>query len=140
MLDRSIMQSAVRLLYFDELPSSCMRAIDAADDIRLPIQAASHPEALNEACRTFNPSAVLAVLRPGDELARRVIAAISDAGPQLPILIAGDMDISLDQTIVESAASLGLDIRGTVRLSGSLRDLQLALLCAISRLRGGPIT
>ena len=68
------------------------------------------------------------------------IDQVPHLSPQLPILIAGDMDISLDQTIVESAASLGLDIRGTVRLSGSLRDLQLALLCAISRLRGGPIT
>tara|TARA_R110002110_G_scaffold2756_5_gene13431 strand:+ start:43483 stop:43836 length:354 start_codon:yes stop_codon:yes gene_type:complete len=117
-----------------------MRAIDAADDIHLSIETVSHPEALNEVCRTFNPSAVLAVLSPGDELARRVIAVISAAGPQIPILIAGDTDISLDETIGASAGSLGVDIRGSVRLSGSLRDLQLAQLCAISRLRGGPIT
>lgn len=140
MSGRNYMRSAARLLYFDERPFSCMRAIDAADDIHLPIETVSHPEALNDACRTFNPSAVLAVLRPGDELARQVIAVLSDAGPGLPILIAGDRDISLDKTMGASVASLGADVRGSVRLSGSLRDLQLAQLCAISSLPGGPIT
>jgi len=117
-----------------------MRAIDAADGIHLPIVTVSHPEALNDACRTFNPTAMLAVLRPGDEMARQVIAVISAVGPQLPILIAGDTDISLDETIGASAGSLGVDVRGSVRLNGSLRDLQLAQLCAISRLHGGPTT
>ncbi|MBT4771067.1 MAG: hypothetical protein HOL07_05030 [Rhodospirillaceae bacterium] len=140
MLDRSTKQSAARLLYFDEQPSSCMRAIDAADDMRLPIETVSHPDALNDACRTFKPSAVLAVLHPGDMQARRVIAVISVAGPQLPVLVAGEVDISLDEAIGTDARALDLYVRGSVRLGGSLRDLQLALLCAISRLRGGPIT
>lgn len=139
MLNRSITQSATRLLYFDEQPASCMRAIDAADDIRLPIETVSDPAALKEACRTFRPSALLAVLRPGDMQARRVIAVISVAQPPIPVLVAGEMDISLDATIVADVVSLGLDVRGSVRLGESQRELQLALLCAVAGLRDGPI-
>ncbi|MEP4379281.1 MAG: hypothetical protein ABJ215_10645 [Alphaproteobacteria bacterium] len=116
-----------------------MRAIEAADDIDLSIQTASHPEALYEACRTFGPSAVLAVLRPGDMQALRVVAVISTARPQIPVLIAGDRDISLDGTMGTKVKSLGLDVRGSVRLGASLRDLQLALLCAIAGLGGDHI-
>jgi len=116
-----------------------MRAIDAADDLRLAIQTVSHPAGLNDACLTFKPSAALAVLRPGDAQARRVIAEISLVRPQMPVLVAGNTDISLDETIRAKAVSLGLDVRGSVRLGGSLRDLQLALLCAIAGFQGAPI-
>lgn len=139
MLNLDTGQYAMRLLYFDEQPASCMRAIDAADDIRLPIQTVSHPEALHDACRAFKPSAILAVLRPGDLQALRVLTVISVAGPQMPVLIAGDVDIGLDGTIGKKVKSLDLDVRGSVRIAGSLRDLQLALLCAIARLHDGPI-
>jgi hypothetical protein len=139
MLNLDTRQSAMRLLYFDEQPASCTRAIDAADDIRLPIQTVSHPEALHDACRAFKPSAVLAILRPDDLQALRVFTAISVAGSQIPVLIAGDVDIGLDGTIGKKVKSLDLDVRGSVRIGGSLRDLQFALLCAIARLHEGPI-
>lgn len=139
MVNRTIPHAAARLLYFDPQPASCMRAIDAADDMRLPIETVSHPEALSAACRGFRPTAVLAVLHPGDELARRVVAVLSVVRPPLPILIAGDADISLDSRIGTDVMSLGADVRGSVRLSGSLRDLQFALLCAIARLRDDPV-
>ena len=138
MLDRNSGQPDARVLYFDEQPVSCMRAIDAADDIHLPIQTASHPRALHDACRTFGPSAVLAVLKPGDPLALRVLAVISVVRPRIPVLVAGDVDISRDRAFRAKVKSLGLDVRGSVRLGGSLRDLQLALLCAIAGLRGEP--
>ena len=57
----------------------------------------------------------------------------------MPVLVAGNTDISLDETIRAKAVSLGLDVRGSVRLGGSLRDLQLALLCAIAGFQGAPI-
>ncbi|MBT4907629.1 MAG: hypothetical protein HOK98_04315 [Rhodospirillaceae bacterium] len=138
MSDRNSGQPDARLLYFDEQPVSCMRAIDAADDIRLPIQTVSHPKALHDACRTFGPTAVLAVLRPGDLLALRVIAVMSVVGPRIPLLVAGDVDISRDRALRTKVKTLGLDVRGSVRLGGSLRDLQLALLCAIAGLHGEP--
>jgi hypothetical protein len=106
-----------------------MRAIDAADDIRLPIQTVSHPKAFHDACRTFGPTAVLAL---------RVIAVMSVVGPRIPLLVAGDVDISHDRALRTKVKSLGLDVRGSVRFGGSLSDLQLALLCAIAGLRGGP--
>ncbi len=139
MLDRVSEQHDARLLYFDEQSVACMRAIDAADDIGLPIQTASHPKALHDACRTFRPSTVLAVLPPGNTLALRVIAVMSIAAPRVPVLIAGDVDISLDRMIRTRVHSLGLDVRGSVRLGGSLRDLQLALLCAVAGLNGEPM-
>lgn len=138
-LDQNFKRPTDRLLYFDERPVSCMRAIDAADDIRLPIQTASHPEALQDACRTFLPTAILAVLQPGDLQAHQVIAVISVVSPRLPVLVAGDMDISLDETIGAKVESLGLDVRGSVRLGDNLRDLQLALLCAVAGLRHRPL-
>lgn len=138
MLDQNMGQPGARLLYFDEQPVSCMRAIDAADDIRLSIRTASHPEDLHAGCLSFRPSAVLAVLRPGEIQARRVIEIISVTRPRVPVLIAGDVDISIDRVIGMRVKSLGLDVRGSVRLVGKLRDLQLALLCAISGLDGDP--
>lgn len=114
-----------------------MLAIDAADDLRLSIQTASHPRELHDACRTFRPSAVLAVLRPGDLQALRVIAVLSAAGPHIPVLVAGDRDIGLDRVLRMRVKSLGVDLRGSVQLGGSLRDLQLALLCAVAGLNGG---
>ncbi len=139
MPDQNTGQSDARLLYFDEQPASCMRAIDAADDLGLSIQTVSHPAALHAACGEFKPSAVLAVLRPEVMQALYVITVISAARPQIPILVAGDVDISLDGTVAAKVKLLGLDVRGSVRLGGSLRDLQLALLCSITSLRGGPI-
>jgi len=138
MSDGNFGQSDARLLYFDVEPVACMRAIDAADDLRLSIQTASHPKALHDVCRSFRPSAVLAVLHPGDVLARRVIAVMSVAGPRIPVLVAGDADISLDWVLRAKVKSLGLDVRGSVQLGESLRDLQLALLCAIAGLDSGP--
>ncbi len=116
-----------------------MRAIDAAEDLRLHIETASHPKALHDACRTFRPSAVLAVLHPGDLQALRVIAVISVAGPRIPVLVAGDMDIGLDRVLRGKVKSLGLDVRGSVQLGGSQRDLQLALLCAVTGLDREPV-
>jgi hypothetical protein len=68
-----------------------------------------------------------------------VFTAISVAGSQIPVLIAGDVDIGLDGTIGKKVKLLDLDVRGSVRIGGSLRDLQFALLCAIARLHEGPI-
>ncbi|MDA0784942.1 MAG: hypothetical protein O3B37_01515 [Proteobacteria bacterium] len=138
MSDQKTGYSAARLLYFDVQAASCMRAIDAAADLGLSIQTVSHSVALHDACGQFKPSAVLAVLRPEERQALHVIGVISDARPQIPILIAGDVDISRDGTLGARVKSLGLDARGSVRVGGSLRDLQLALLCAIAGLGGGP--
>lgn len=82
--------------------------------------------------------AVLVVLRLGDLQALRVFAVISVAGPRIPVLVAGDVYIGLDRVLRAKVKSLGLDVRGSVQLGGRLRDLQLALLCAIAGLNGEP--
>lgn len=133
MCDRRIEQTGARLLYFDERPSACMRAIEAADDIRLPIRTVSHPESLREVCRAFQPTSALTVLRPYGIVSPWIMSEISTSEPGLPVLIACETDICADRSFTETVASLDLDVRGSVRLGTGVRDLQLALLCAASR-------
>ena len=123
-----------RLLYFDECPASCIRALEAADEINLPLRTISEPELLLFACRQFRPSAILAVLGTQPAAAMRVLLEIGALEPSLPLLIASETDISRDPMLSRTALALQLDARGSVRLGGGLRDLQISLLCAVAAL------
>lgn len=111
-----------------------MRALESADELRLPIRTVSHPDTLADACRGFDPNAAVVVVYPDSRQVCRAISAIATLRPDLPVLVAGETDISRTPDLLQNAVPSVLDMRGSVRLDGGVRDLQLALLCAASRL------
>lgn len=119
-----------RLLYFDPLPDACIHVLDAAADLQIAVQTVSHPSALEDICQTFQPTGLMLVLRPAETDLVRILGRLAAAGVHAPMLVAGEPDISLDRDLEQAVRELGVDLRGSVRLGGELRDLQLALLSA----------
>tara|TARA_A100001037_G_scaffold165167_1_gene148670 strand:+ start:597 stop:920 length:324 start_codon:yes stop_codon:yes gene_type:complete len=92
-------------------------------DLQIAVETVSHPSALEESYRTFQPTGLMLVLRPAQTDLVRVIGRLVAAGVDAPMLVAGEPDVSLVHEMELAVREVGVDLRGSVRLGSELSDL-----------------